>query len=550
MSKDNSSTDTSSIEEDTTQIKPTFTSSDTDITHSALQSKRKSKVAQLQQDTLAALNVDSNILHSGSRLLRSQKTLFLSDEEHIRKQLDHERLVDEEISFRPHRAGQTTDDRYAPTRVDFEYIYRHIDDLDCQIWASDLESWLDFINRHSLTQDPSLPILDKDGLEYPDLPFSLDNLLKLPTNKKYLKKKKKTQSHDSQTTSTGNSSSNKDLPSNPPVDPGSSSGSSSSFVVVPHPHTTEVGDHSPHHESESSIPPSTGVTPTGTPDDTPPATPPLDPIPLIVPLDDSNSDTDMTSLKERQVFFPSQNFDGRNKALTKQHWQSFQDYCNQQKLYIEPVGDTPAATIEDVQTFFKMTLTDLARAWFDRQTFTSPTDLRDKFLTDFSPYGKTHRQWIATWTDLKFNPDTDNIDEFLEKFEDLATLNNIQNDHKLHAFKIAMPREVELHLHSIDNLQDCYHTAKDLLTIVQHNSVTNKMSTLSLAQSRSSSPEPRSRSPSPVNFRPPVERSRPSIRPNGFKQYPGSNKPQSIMKRQPKIQYEQGRGTPSPWYKT
>ena len=180
MSKDNSSTDTSSIEEDTTQIKPTFTSSDTDITHSALQSKRRSKVAQLQQDTLAALNVDSNILHSGSRLLRSQKTLFLSDEEHIRTQLDHERLVDEEISFRPRRAGQTTDDRYAPTRADFEYIYRHIDDLDCQIWASDLESWLDFINRHSLTQDPSLPILDKDGLEYPDLPFSLDNLLKLP----------------------------------------------------------------------------------------------------------------------------------------------------------------------------------------------------------------------------------------------------------------------------------------------------------------------------------------------------------------------------------
>ena len=103
----------------------------------------------------------------------------------------------------------------------------------------------------------------------------------------------------------------------------------------------------------------------------------------------------MTSLKERSVFFPSQKFDGRSKDLTKQHWQAFQDFCNQQKLYIENTADHRAAPINEVQIFFKMTLTDLARAWLERETFTSPTDLREKFLRDFSPYGKTHRQWIA-----------------------------------------------------------------------------------------------------------------------------------------------------------
>ena len=145
-----------------------------------------------------------------------------------------------------------------------------------------------------------------------------------------------------------------------------------------------------------------------------------------------------------------------------------------------------------------MTLTGLARAWLDRQEFGTPIQLKEKFLTDFSCYGKTHRQWIAKWSELKFNPDIDNIDEFIEKFEDLASLNNLQDDYKLHAFKIAMPREIELHLRTINNLQDCYQTAKELLTIVQ-NPVTNKMSTLSLAQSRSHSPQPKSRSPSPRN---------------------------------------------------
>ena len=67
-----------------------------------------------------------------------------------------------------------------------------------------------------------------------------------------------------------------------------------------------------------------------------------------------------------------------------------------------------------------MTLIDLARAWMERQTFVSAKDLKDKFLTDFSPYGKIYRQWIAKWSKLKFNPDIDNIYEFLEKFEDLV----------------------------------------------------------------------------------------------------------------------------------
>ena len=213
----------------------------------------------------------------------------------------------------------------------------------------------------------------------------------------------------------------------------------------------------------------------------------------------------MTSLKERSVFFPSQKFDGRNKDLTKQHWQAFQDFCNQQKLYIENTDDHRAATINEVQPFLKMTLTDLARAWLERETFTSPADLKEKFLRDFSPYGQTHRQWIAKWAALKFNPDTDNIDEFIAHFEDLASLNNIQDDYKLHAFKIAMPREVELHLNRSNNLQDCYQTAKELLTIVQP-TLSNKMSALSLAQSRSPSQQAKARSPSPT--RPPPQQFR------------------------------------------
>ena len=288
-----------------------------------------------------------------------------------------------------------------------------------------------------------------------------------------MKKTRSKKSNEQQTAGAGPSSSPQHNISLT-TDPSSPSSSSSSFIILPHKDTLEI--------EELEFPPSTGVTPTNTPQNTPPRTPTPNP-----PSADSNSDTEM-SLKERSVFFPPETFDGKNKALTKHHWQRFEDFCKHQKLYIEDEAeDRTAVDIKAIEPFFQMTLTDLAHAWLDRNTFESPKDLKARFLSDFSPYGKTHREWITKWSDLKFNKDIDNIDEFIEKFEDLAELNKFPEGHKLEAFKITMPREIELHLKSITNLQDCYQTAKDLLTIVQ-NPVTNKMSTLSLAQSRSPSP--------------------------------------------------------------
>ena len=179
---------------------------------------------------------------------------------------------------------------------------------------------MNFIGKHNIFQDPSLPILDKNGLEYPDLTFSLDTLLQLPSNKKYLKKKtKKKKPHDLQTSSAGHNPSNKDLSDPPQVDPSSSSSSSSSFVVLHHKDILESGDNNSQHDSIQSSPiPSTGVTPTGTPQGSPPRTPPAQPAP-VVPIYDSDSESEMTSLREKSVFFPSQKFDRRNKNLTKQH---------------------------------------------------------------------------------------------------------------------------------------------------------------------------------------------------------------------------------------
>ena len=53
---------------------------------------------------------------------------------------------------------------------------------------------------------------------------------------------------------------------------------------------------------------------------------------------------------------------------------------------------------------------------------TSYDDMKKRFTQECSEYGKTPCEWIKAWTELKFRPDTDNIDEYIQKFPDLATL--------------------------------------------------------------------------------------------------------------------------------
>ena len=82
------------------------------------------------------------------------------------------------------------------------------------------------------------------------------------------------------------------------------------------------------------------------------------------------------------AFFPPDKFDGQNKTLTKQHWQIFKDFSDQQKLNFEDIPATPdteaiPAQTEKILGYFKITLLGIARDWFDRNEFASAKALQD-----------------------------------------------------------------------------------------------------------------------------------------------------------------------------
>ena len=167
--------------------------------------------------------------------------------------------------------------------------------------------------------------------------------------------------------------------------------------------------------------------------------------------------------------------------------------------------------------------------------------MKKKFTQEYSEYGKTPCEWLKFWTDLKFRPDTDNMDEYIQKFKELAGLLAYPEDHQVQIFKMMMPENIELRIKDMTTLDECIDEAKACLTICQPSSLVSRMTTLTLGQSDAAPPLPH-RSPSPVqraqtnNNTSANRQSRPRQRPpilkrstfQGFRQYPGNARPHSL----------------------
>ena len=198
----------------------------------------------------------------------------------------------------------------------------------------------------------------------------------------------------------------------------------------------------------------------------------------------------MPSLRDRAVFFPQATFDGKDKTKTHTHLQSFEDFVDRQKL-------DPEKDFKEIQEYFLMTLRDLARQWFTSAKFASYDEMKKKFTQEYSEYGKTACEWLNSWTELRFRADTDNIDEYIQKFQELATLLAYPEEHQVQIFKMMMPENIELRIKDMTTLEACIEEAKVCLSICQPSSLVSRMSTLTVAPSEPTTPV-HQRSPSPI----------------------------------------------------
>ena len=111
---------------------------------------------------------------------------------------------------------------------------------------------------------------------------------------------------------------------------------------------------------------------------------------------------------------------------------------------------------EDKIKRFKETLFEMARKWKQTMNYTevnkfdyNPKDENDKkasmkylFLAIFVKEGRTLEAAYNAWSILTFDPNKDNIEQFVSKVEDLAKKVGYNEDPQVMAVKSLLPRDV------------------------------------------------------------------------------------------------------------
>ena len=101
---------------------------------------------------------------------------------------------------------------------------------------------------------------------------------------------------------------------------------------------------------------------------------------------------------------------------------------------------------------------------------------------------QTPGELLKSWTELRFRPDTDNIDEYIQKFQELVTLLVYPEDHQVKIFKMMMPENTELRIKDMTTFSDCIEEAKVCLSNCEPSSLVSLMTTLTVAPSQPTTP--------------------------------------------------------------
>ena len=84
--------------------------------------------------------------------------------------------------------------------------------------------------------------------------------------------------------------------------------------------------------------------------------------------------------------------------------------------------------------------------------------LRDQFWQQYSKFGSTREQYFHAWRSFQFDENTDTIDSYIHKVNQVATLLNYGEPWILELFKNTLPSRLYYMVYDMDNLREAVET--------------------------------------------------------------------------------------------
>ena len=127
--------------------------------------------------------------------------------------------------------------------------------------------------------------------------------------------------------------------------------------------------------------------------------------------------------------------------------------------------DASNPTMEEKQKIknFRLTLDHHAREWYDTADCKGTwKDLKLGFSRYFSTQGRSVYNLHERWKMFKFNPQTDDIEEFVRNVQETATQLNYGNEAVANMIKTCMPMDMYTSLYEVTDLEKIISKVRDI----------------------------------------------------------------------------------------
>ena len=138
--------------------------------------------------------------------------------------------------------------------------------------------------------------------------------------------------------------------------------------------------------------------------------------------------------------------------------------ANAHLLKVQDWKDRMEFSDREIVEKFKQTLGDKAREWYNEieELPNSWEDLKKQFTLEFTKAGKPKRALKAEWTSYKYDPDKQDIRDFIREVKQTAQLLNLDDEAILETLKDSLPEQGYFSVNSIKDLPTLITTLKDL----------------------------------------------------------------------------------------
>ena len=179
----------------------------------------------------------------------------------------------------------------------------------------------------------------------------------------------------------------------------------------------------------------------------------------------------MAEMKWSMKDIPKFHGDRRQGETASSHLMEFSDFLRNIGIQ-EGTEHFTDARVKNAIGYFMQSLKGRSRQWFDltfadteRETRAHWERMKKEFLQEYNPVGSTREQQIKAWKDMKWDPATESLTDFVYRYKELGNYLGYDDPQLLQSFLCCVPGSMYIYVMNAKSLTEAITNLKKCLAL-------------------------------------------------------------------------------------